>query len=106
MQPRKAFVNAAKHAGNGCCSNSIMKDPPHTRGDIANLHWSHASCIGIVSMNSFILVFVPDRAARGDFEAALGKHVDSAEFIEAPIASHSETIEDMEQLPLWRWFTF
>lgn len=57
-------------------------------------------------MGSFVLILVPCGQTRSDFEAALREHADSAEFVDVPNETHSEPVEDAEQLPLWRWFTF
>jgi hypothetical protein len=57
-------------------------------------------------MRSFVVIFVPCRWTRSDMESVLRKHTDSAEFVEAPEEHHAEPIDDAEQLPLWRWFTF
>jgi hypothetical protein len=57
-------------------------------------------------MSSFVLIFVPCGEGRGDVEAAFRKYVDPAESNEDPAATRAETIEDAEQMPLWRWFTF
>jgi hypothetical protein len=57
-------------------------------------------------MDSFELIFVPREKTRGEVEIALREPVHSAEFIETSVATRPEPIEDAEQLPLWRWFTF
>jgi hypothetical protein len=57
-------------------------------------------------MNSFVILFVPGTEECRDLEAALRKRIDRAESIDGPPVTDSATIEDAEQLPLWRWFTF
>jgi hypothetical protein len=58
-------------------------------------------------MSSFVLVFVPFKDDRDGAEAAWRQHVGSPENFEDQAATtQPEIIEDAEQLPLWRWFTF
>ena len=57
-------------------------------------------------MRSTVLIFVPCGKTPTEMETALRKHVDLAEGTENPTAISSEPVEDAEQLPLWKWFTF
>ena len=57
-------------------------------------------------MNSFVLIFVPGETEPADIESVFCKRVGRAEPVDNQTANHSETIDDAEQLPLWRWFTF
>jgi hypothetical protein len=57
-------------------------------------------------MRSLVMILVPCEQKRSDVEAALREHTDSAEFVDVPVKNQPETVEDAEQLPLWRWFTF
>lgn len=55
-------------------------------------------------MNTLVILFPPRNSTRADFDSAVHRHADSAEFIDLPPITPSEQIEDAEQLPLWRWF--
>lgn len=55
-------------------------------------------------MNTFVVMFPPRGTTRADFEAAVRQQLASPEFIDVPSAVPSETIDDADQLPLWRWF--
>gem|GEM_PF-4611841 len=57
-------------------------------------------------MSSLVFIFVPVATEKREFEAAVRKHLDSAEFIEVPPEANRAAIDDAEHLPLWRWFSF
>jgi hypothetical protein len=93
-----------KRADNGCSNNNAVTARPRTSGNITNHRSSRGCSTGAVDMNSFVVVFVPCDEMRRDIEAALSKHVDPTEFAEKPADAPTRTIEDAEELPLWRWF--
>jgi hypothetical protein len=57
-------------------------------------------------MSSLVFIFVPVATEKREFESAVRKHLDSAEFIEVPPEADRARIDDTEQLPLWKWFTY
>ena len=90
----------------GSAYNVSTMKAQYTKGNIASPHCSRGFSIGTARMRSFVVIFVPCRWTHGDAESVLREHTDSAEFVEAPDKIRSEPVEDAEQLPLWRWFTF
>jgi hypothetical protein len=83
-----------------------MKVLRNTKEGRRNLRSLRDFSIGAAKMNSFVLIFVPCGKEQADIEAAFRKHVDSAESVENPTANGAKAINDEDQLPLWRWFTF
>ena len=77
---------------------------PNARG--ASRHCWGASFIRTTSMSSIVVIFVPWGDKRSDSRATPQKPIDVTESIENPDAIRSEPIDDAEQMPLWRWFTF
>jgi hypothetical protein len=57
-------------------------------------------------MRSLVFIFVPVETEKREFESAVRKHLDLAEFIEVRPEAKRATIDDPEQLPLWKWFTY
>lgn len=55
-------------------------------------------------MNAFVVIFPRRGTTRAEFEAAVRQQLTLPEFIDIPTVVPSETIDDAEQLPLWRWF--
>lgn len=55
-------------------------------------------------MNAFVVILPPVGGPRTDFETAVRQHVNSPEFIDTPPAVPPKTVDDADQLPLWRWF--
>ena len=56
-------------------------------------------------MNSFVVIVPPRGTTRADFEAAVRQHLAFPEFIDIPPAVSSDTVDDADQFPLWRWFS-
>jgi hypothetical protein len=57
-------------------------------------------------MRSYVFVFVPCEVYR-ETEAPVREHVEpERKNIDEAAIEKPETIDDAEQLPLWRWFTF
>jgi hypothetical protein len=92
-------------AGNGC-DNRLPQVKPSTEENAANFHSSPACCTGTADMRSIAVIFLPCGATLGEIEAALRKKIEPREFFAIPGTVRSEPIDDAEQLPLWRWFTF
>ena len=57
-------------------------------------------------MQSVIVILLPAGQTRADIELALRKHAAVVEIIDLPAATVRAPADDMEDLPLWRWFTF
>ena len=58
-------------------------------------------------MQSAIIILLPgDHNTRADIESALRKHAAAVEIIDLPPATFHAPVEDVDDLPLWRWFTF
>jgi len=57
-------------------------------------------------MQSAIIILLPDNHSRADVESALRKHAAAVEIIDLPPATFHAPVEDVDDLPLWRWFTF
>jgi hypothetical protein len=72
----------------------------------ANLRSLRDFSIGTAEMNSFVLIFVPCGKEQADIQAAFRKHVGPTELVEGLTTIRAEAINDEDQLPLWRWFTF
>ena len=95
-----------RRAGTDCNDSNITMNRQNTKENIASIRCWRGFSIGTASMRSLVMILVPCGQTRNDFEAALREHAASAEFVDMPNETHAEPVEDAEQLPLWRWFTF
>lgn len=58
-------------------------------------------------MRSYVFVFVPDSEVGRESEVARKERVDpERQSPNETAATKHEVVDDAEQLPLWRWFTF
>jgi len=57
-------------------------------------------------MSSIVVIFVPWGEPSREVKGASRQPVEVVECIEIPDVSKAEPIEDADQMPLWRWFTF
>jgi hypothetical protein len=92
-----------KRAGSGC-GNHATTARSRISGNIASLHSSPGFFNGTVNMKSFVVIYLLRGERARDIEAALRKQIDLEDAVEKPTAAPARTIEDADQLPLWRWF--